>query len=204
MPTLEQIEAALRGHVPRRLPPPAATRDRASVALVLAGPSAGLDLCLIQRTRRAGDPWSGHVALPGGRADPSDRDARAVAERETLEEIGLALGDARHLGALDELPLRREVPTDAVLSPFVYHVGETRPALRPDPGEVADAGWLPLAALWDPERITSVAWTRAGRSLSFPGIRWNDATVWGLTLRVLAAFAEQLGRPLAVSPYRGR
>ena len=41
---------------------------RAAVALVLRPGDAGeLELLLIKRADYEGDPWSGHVALPGGR-----------------------------------------------------------------------------------------------------------------------------------------
>ena len=42
---------------------------------------------MINRAEHAGDPWSGHVAGPGGRAEPEDKDLEATAVLETLEEI---------------------------------------------------------------------------------------------------------------------
>ena len=38
---------------------------------------------LMKRTERAGDPWSGHISLPGGRHDRTDADLLATAIRET-------------------------------------------------------------------------------------------------------------------------
>jgi 8-oxo-dGTP pyrophosphatase MutT (NUDIX family) len=49
------------------------------------------EILFIKRAGRAGDRWSGHVALPGGRRDPPDLDDRAAAIRETREEVGLDL-----------------------------------------------------------------------------------------------------------------
>lgn len=49
------------------------------------------EVLFIKRATREGDRWSGHVALPGGGRDPSDVDDRAVAIRETMEEVGLDL-----------------------------------------------------------------------------------------------------------------
>ena len=61
----------------------------AAVAIVLApDPDAVL---LIRRAERAGDPWSGHMALPGGRYEPKDPDLLGTALRETVEEVGVAL-----------------------------------------------------------------------------------------------------------------
>lgn len=197
-PTLDEIAAALATHEPRRLPPPPSPRDRAAVAIVLAGEPHELELCLIRRAERTGDPWSGHVALPGGRIHVEDDSARAAAERETLEEVGLHLGAQRHLGALDELPLGRDPSTRAVLSPFVWHVGDPRPVLRPDPREVAHAAWVPLRELWDARNETTIDWPWRGETLRFPGIRWDGSVLWGLTLRVLGRFGEVVGTPLPV------
>lgn len=58
----------------------------------------------IKRAARVGDRWTSHVALPGGKRDPEDEDDKAVAIRETSEEIGLDLtsGDAFFVGNLPE------------------------------------------------------------------------------------------------------
>lgn len=62
------------------------------------------EILFIKRAGRAGDRWSGHVALPGGRRDPSDIDDRAAAIRETKEEVGLDLtrSDCFYAGNLPE------------------------------------------------------------------------------------------------------
>src|SRR5258706_7963496 len=51
--------------------------DHASVALTLAGIGSTLQLCLIRRVEHPSDPWSGHMALPGGRASAGDLSAPA-------------------------------------------------------------------------------------------------------------------------------
>lgn len=119
-PTLAQIRQRLAKHQPRLLADdPSASA--ASVALVLAG-EPDLDLCMIRRAERRDDPWSGHLALPGGRADPADPHPRAVAERETREEVGLELDAAHLLGALSQVPVRLAAGRQMILSPFVYYL----------------------------------------------------------------------------------
>ena len=65
--------------------------DRAAVAMIFREVEDEPEILLIRRADREGDPWSGHIAFPGGRVDPTDISTQATAERETLEEIGLDL-----------------------------------------------------------------------------------------------------------------
>ena len=77
---------------------------RAAVVIVLHDGDEGAEFVVIHRAHRRGDPWSGHMALPGGRQDAADRDLLATAVREAREEVGVDL--AHHgdlLGALDDL-----------------------------------------------------------------------------------------------------
>lgn len=163
--------------------------------MILADGATDLDVCFIRRAEREGDPWSGQVAFPGGRADRVDRDAHAVAERETLEEIGLELAPHHRVGAL---PVRPNVRSDLTLSPFVYYVGETERAQATVrlPHEVASVFWVPLVHLFDHEAVTELEYSLGGSPAQFPGILFDDHVIWGLTLRVLQSFAEIMERDL--------
>ncbi len=193
MPRMDEIREALASRPPRTLEGP----RRAAVAMVLregAPGGGGAELLFIERARSPEDPWSGHMAFPGGRVDPGDADARRAAERETEEEVGLRLARAEPLGRLHDL---REVGRSEglVISAFAYHLPEPGP-LRPN-YEVASAFWVPVRELLDPAR--HVAWRHPGLPLEFPGIVVGDPerhVVWGLTFRFLEDFFEALGRPL--------
>jgi 8-oxo-dGTP pyrophosphatase MutT (NUDIX family) len=64
----------------------------AAVALVLRTTPAGvIELLFIKRAERHDDPWSGQIALPGGRYDPDDESLEATAVRETFEEVSIDL-----------------------------------------------------------------------------------------------------------------
>jgi 8-oxo-dGTP pyrophosphatase MutT (NUDIX family) len=198
---VERIRRALARHQPQTLDP-APRQVEAAVALVLAG-APELSLCVIQRAERAGDPWSGHLALPGGRADPSDPHPRAVAERETREEVGLVLDERHWLGDLSQVQVHiggSVYPGDPgsrrlVLHPFVYHLGPDLLPLTPS-DEVKEAFWLPLAHLWDPGNACQVEWERDGKRLVYPAIRCRGDALWGLTFRVLTLFSDVLDAPL--------
>ena len=198
--TLDAIRRSLAEHRPHAAPPalsapPTPRVVEAAVALVLAG-GPELSMCVIQRAERAGDPWSGHLALPGGRASAADPHPRAVAERETFEEVGLALGDDHWLGGLSHLPVRLgAVAGDMVLHSFVYYLGEELAPFGAS-DEVAAAFWVPLTHLWDPRNATHVEWERDGSRLRFPAIGFRGRSIWGLTFRVLTLFSDAIDAPL--------
>src|SRR5262245_21586169 len=100
---------------------------RAAVAVVLHEGGPHPEMLFIERARRLGDPWSGHMAFPGGRVDRDDADERAAAERETLEEVGLDLRDAERLGRLDDLHAGVPLVSSLVLSAFVYRTERPLP-----------------------------------------------------------------------------
>jgi 8-oxo-dGTP pyrophosphatase MutT (NUDIX family) len=193
MPSLEEIRLALAAHEPSELAAGAAAQ--AAVALVLRQVAGAPEVLFIERARRAGDPWSGHMAFPGGRVGAEDVHPRGAAERETLEEVGVSLASAEPLGRLDDMQGHRSTGrAGIVISAFVYHVVDP-PALVPN-HEVREAFWFPLRALLDPERHV-VGRRYAGTQL--PGIlvgRPERHVVWGLTYRFLEHFFEVLGRPL--------
>ena len=64
---------------------------RAAVAIILRETSSVTEMLMIRRSKREGDPWSGHMGFPGGRQEPQDHSNFSCALRETYEEIGLEL-----------------------------------------------------------------------------------------------------------------
>lgn len=195
---IKDIRAALatRRHQPAPFAP---DPSHAGVAMILAEGGGGLEACFIRRAERAGDPWSGQVAFPGGRASSGDADAFAVAERETLEEIGLSLAPQHRVGALPVRPIgERGGRPGLTLSPFVYHVeARVRAYARVSmPEEVAAVFWVPLAHLFDAAATTEIEYPFGGQLTTFPGIRFDDHVIWGLTLNILESFAATLNRRL--------
>lgn len=193
--TIEQIRKALGRHQPQVAERGPGVTE-ASVALILAGSGKDLSLCAIRRAEHPLDPWSGHMALPGGRVDPGDPHSRAAAERETLEEVGLALGEPQWIGALSEMQVRLGgSDRRMVLSPFVYDLGEELLPFAPN-HEVAEVFWIPLAHLWDPNNMSRLEWERQGARLLYPAIRYQGHSIWGITFRVLTLFSDVLDSPL--------
>lgn len=164
----------------------------AAVALVLRGETVDdASLLFIRRAERVGDPWSGHVAFPGGRRDATDATLEETARRETLEELSLDLAtDARLVGVLDDLRPRSAALPSIAVRPYVYAVARDV-ALVPNV-EVHSAFWVPVSELRDPARAAEHVFERAGARLSFPAYRWGEDVVWGMTERIVTQLLSVL------------
>jgi 8-oxo-dGTP pyrophosphatase MutT (NUDIX family) len=188
---------ALTGRIERLPRPPASALPgkRASVAAILRDAGAGRDaeLLLIRRAERAGDPWSGHMAFPGGRRDEADATLLATAVRETREEVGIDL-DAHGtlLAELPELPaVARGVRTGLTITPFVFALHRDV-ALTFSPEEVADALWTPFGPLARGEGAGIMPYEHEGYRLELPCLHVEGRVVWGLTYRMLQMLLEAL------------
>ncbi|MBP9199049.1 MAG: CoA pyrophosphatase [Gemmatimonadales bacterium] len=187
MPVQDRLAAALGGRQPLEGPADQDTQ-RAAVAVILSpDPDAVL---LIRRAERVGDPWSGHLGLPGGRVDPDDPDLCATAMRETVEEVGCVLSRDRLLGVLDDVWPRSPLPRLIIIRPFVFGLAD-RPPLAAN-SEVADAFWVPLAELRDPTIYRDATVHLRGESRVFPAYHLSQGVVWGLTERILTPLLELL------------
>ena len=157
------------------------SRPRAAVAALLHDEAPGPRVLLMKRIERAGDPWSGHISLPGGRLDANDPDLLATAIRETHEELGIDLAGTRLLGCLPVLHPFTSGPMGIEVTPFVF---VTHAAVEPQPGpEAESAFWLPveLAA----SGALDGTYTYPGTTRTFPSWTYERFTIWGMTWRVL-------------------
>lgn len=171
-------------------------QHQAAVAVVLRTRGADTEMLFIKRAERAGDPWSGHMAFPGGHREASDVDLPAAAVRETQEEIGLDLSGSPLLG---ELPQQRpmSVRSKLLVAPFVFEIGGD-PALTLN-HEVAAAVWTPVAAMHrgdNAARSTPPLFeddSANGDPGAFNGFRLGGGYfVWGMTYRMVQTFFETI------------
>ncbi len=178
-------------------PPPVVAAELgprpAAVALILvedprAGLGGGAHVLLLRRAERAGDPWSGHMALPGGRAEPGDADLLATACRETFEETGVQLTAQACLGALSDVRPRFQRPEVFAVRPFVFHLPRM-PAIRLG-AEASEHYWVDCARL--KEAPLELVVQHRGQPLTVPGQRVEGWPVWGLTWSILEQLRARL------------
>lgn len=186
--------ASLAGGAPQ---PFAAPRERhAVVAALLREGRGGVEVLLIQRAEHELDPWSGHMALPGGHGDPTDASLVATAVREISEEVGLDL--ERHAELLGRLPEVQARPRPIQIFPLVFALAPG-PEPVPNPREVQRVVWARLDHLRAPAARTGYEITVRQQRHRFPAFDVEGYTVWGLTYRILL---DLLARVEPASPPR--
>ncbi len=163
------------------------------MAAIVAPVRGVAHLLFIRRAVVEGDPWSGHIAFPGGRLDVTDGSDQAAVCREVLEEVGLDLKRlGTGLGRLSDVvtpPLKYRV----VVTPFVY-VLDALPTLKLEEAEVADVHWLPLNALIAGEGRGSFPYKFRGQTVDLGCVDLGGVRIWGMTLRILDELLERLKR----------
>jgi len=184
---IARLEHALASRAPRIVEDP--NRKLAAVAIIIVPePDAVL---LIRRAERDGDRWSGQMAFPGGRWSSTDPDLLATARRETFEEVGVDLSDARLVGRLDDSAPRTAILPPITVTPFVFEL-DRRHSLTPNE-EVAAALWQPFDQLIRPGTYRPFEYNALGTPMLFPGYHLEIGTVWGMTERILTPLLDMIG-----------
>ena len=190
-------ELATIKQIIRSRAPAGATLDdplmRAAVAMVIAPSERDLQLLLIKRAEHPLDPWSGHMAFPGGRRDATDESLHHTAVRETFEEVGINLREHGELvGPLDEVQaMANGRHLSMVITPFLFTLDEVRTGPL-DTREVASALWVPLDVFRDERFQGSIQVSRGDFTGDVPAVHYEGNVVWGLTYRIIRGFLDNL------------
>ena len=153
---------------------------RASVSVTLKNPEKPRVL-LIKRADRVGDPWSGQIAFPGGKAEKGDSTLKETAIRETREEVGIDLRvDADFLGYF--MPFRTHTGTLEVV-PAVFLL-KREVEVHPNP-EVSSFRWVTLAKLIAEESRSTNMVDTGDQTRMTPTLLVDGYAVWGLTHRII-------------------
>ncbi len=188
---LEHLEAHLARN-PGKAAPVASKRAAVAIALFLRDEKLAVQL--MRRAERPGDPWSGQVSLPGGRAEPDDPDLIATAVREAREELGLDLSaGAKLLGRLDDrMAIAQGKLLPMSVTPVVFAL-QAPPAPTLQTSEVARAFSVRLADLGPPNDGIH-PWSKGPVTLKLPCWRVDGEVIWGMTHRILSELLELFPR----------
>jgi 8-oxo-dGTP pyrophosphatase MutT (NUDIX family) len=193
--SVRKIAERLRTREPNVLPRAPDTLSAAVAAIVRGAPdSQDAEVLFIRRAESPRDPWSGHMAFPGGRKEPTDADLLATVLRETSEEIGLDLARmASRVGQLDEIEARaRGKLTGLIVRPYVFELHPDVQFVPENNYEVAEVLWGRLAPLARGEADTTLRYQGEGYDLTLPAYDVAGRTVWGLTYQMLRALFDRL------------
>ncbi|HEY8461962.1 MAG TPA: CoA pyrophosphatase [Blastocatellia bacterium] len=193
MTDFQMIRRRLEGRLsaPRRIPIEPERSPQAAVSLILRDAQGSAQALIIKRAERPGDHWSGHLALPGGRAEIEDGDLIATAARETYEEVGIDLLDGgEFIGQLEILaPTGARLPRIEI-APFVA-VAPPEFTLKLN-REVACAFWISIADLKREGLSSSFSMPWNGVIRKWPAYASEGGPIWGITERILTNFLSLL------------
>jgi len=192
LPEQFSLSRALAQNKPKKVLARRWRKRSAVVALLDDDHVKTASLLMIQRAKREGDPWSGHMAFPGGRSEKHDRNGLATAKREMHEEVGFDADAKEHrhlnaqvIGRLSDLATpKRSLAQQMVITAYVMKV-EARPTLQPN-HEVENALWIPLSYFSDPANREIRPFKIAGDWHELPCLHYaDDQIIWGMTLRMI-------------------
>jgi len=162
-----------------------------------------LECLFIKRAMITKDPWSGNVALPGGKQDEQDGgDDYETAVRETREEVGVDLDDSKflYLGQMDDRKItgKGKVIKGFTMVPHVFlqEPGLQRPKINIQTEEVAGCRWVDFSVIngnnvcWNDVKRENAAGSFLFPSISLPSTgdvtetEHLDFILWGLTYAV--------------------
>lgn len=166
-----------------------ASGRRAAVAVVVAAGAASDEILLVRRATFPGDPWSGHIALPGGSMELNDATLEETARRETLEETGLDLRGSLCVAVLAAVTPQSKAAPLVSVSPFVFrYAGDKRVTTSP---ELVEAWWVPVTEFerddaWQDTKIM----TADGFAIEARAFQLRGYALWGLTARIVDEFLK--------------
>ena len=156
----------------------------AAVALLLRIIDQDVEVLFVKRVENPKDPWSGHVALPGGRRHEKDRNLKETVIRETLEETSIDLLDrSRFLGSMTPLTLKHRPMKILCFVVLLEH----EPAIELNEKELESSVWISLKELVQHKgTFNSVLG-------EYPAYIVGNTVIWGLTYRILEKFIRTIG-----------
>ena len=142
-------------------------------------------ILFIQRTDKVRH-HKNQISFPGGVYKKEDDNLQNTALREAEEEIGLARGEVRILGELDDIAT---VSTKYVISPFVGLI-PCPYQFKVDYFETEEIIEIPIKALLEKECVKANTAQTTGQEPDACSYHYEERIIWGVTARILKQFLE--------------
>jgi len=160
----------------------------ASVMMILKESGQGYSLLFIKRPDSDRDPFSGHMAFPGGRMESADISKLETAIRETYEEVGININSSgRILGSLDDANPNNPRARNYIVTPYLSVLNE-EVTIKPDVREVEKTVWVPIHHLIDERNSQVRIRERDGKEVEDYAYQYEQYIIWGMTGRILHQF----------------
>ncbi|MBM3185766.1 MAG: CoA pyrophosphatase [Bacteroidetes bacterium] len=146
---------------------------------------------LIERSEYEGH-HSKQIAFPGGKKELFDKDLEETARRESIEEINIAMNQARLIGQIT--PVYIPVSNFEVYPYLYWH--EEVPKYDLSSREVNDIFIVNCSDLLNDDNLTEIdiEISKNSKLKNVPCFRLQDKIVWGATALILSEIRELLKR----------
>jgi len=193
-------------HIKQARPDKALGMWEAAVLLTLVDTAQGLSVLFeVRSSQLAWQP--GDICFPGGRVESMDVSPLATAQRETCEELHLALEQVEVIAPLPYFYTQSGI----VLYPYLGAIADLS-KVQEDKAEVAELFTIPLSVLFTLKPRQSAVTIASRPQEDFPYelvpsyqknwrqlrvyqmyfYTYENKVIWGMTARVLHNFLEQL------------
>lgn len=144
---------------------------RAAVAIIHNGD----DTLLIKRKDFPGDPWSGHIAFPGGHIHENETVEQGLL-REIKEEVYLSLDESQIVRRMDMFHPNR-FPQLSVYPMVIEADGLEKAMVGPEVEDLRIVDLRKFVETRHPE-------------YGLPALEYSGWIVWGLTYRIIMKYLE--------------
>lgn len=154
---------------------------REASVLILLYPWKGSVCTVFTQRHNYEGVHSGQISFPGGKREPTDKDAIQTALREAFEEIGT---DPLGISVICTLtPLF--IPASNIMVTPVLGWMPGKPEFHPDAKEVAYVINADLKHLIDPASVRVRPYELRGRVIEIMYFDYEDNIIWGATAMIL-------------------
>ena len=162
--------------------------QKAGVAVIIKKSDQGYQLLLIKRSTKIKDPWSGHVAFPGGHYEEKDSSIFNTVVRETKEETGIdLLKNAKYLFSLS-LSTPLNMP-ELKVYPFVFKLIDDVEIVYDE--EVEEYYWVPIYKMRKEKAIVDFEGAVKKVEAYIYNFHGKKIVIWGLTKRIVDDLLSQ-------------